>query len=218
MSAFVITQLTAAAGAAAFGLLALPLSLLVRADNRGLGGFCADFAGVVGVGALFLLSCHLFASGETNFYCAVCFAAGLTVARLVFARVKPRLAVVFSPVVRAVTERRERNLALRRRRFAEREDARIATREKREKENAAAREKRLIEKAAARKRREREKAAARAEREKEKSAERARRETAERRAADGKRPEKEKAAKARRRKADVALGRGKGEGAREARR
>ena len=171
MSAFVLTQAAAAAGAAAFGLLALLPSLLVRADNRGLGGFCADFAGIAGVCAMFLLSCHLFASGAVNFYCAACFAAGLVTGRLLFRRVEPRLTAVFSPLVAAIAKRRE-PLEARRRRFAEREEQRAAERNQREKRKTAEREEREKRKAAARAERDKKRLAAQSEREKRKKASR----------------------------------------------
>lgn len=166
MSAFVLTQATAAAGATAFGLLALLPSLLVRADNRGLGGFCADFAGIAGVGGLFLLSCHLFASGAVNFYCAVCFAAGLVTARLLFRRAEPRLTAVFSPLVDAVAQKRERALRARRERFATLERARAARRTELDKQRAVARAERDKQRAAARAEREKKRLALRNEREK----------------------------------------------------
>lgn len=172
MSAFVLTQAAAAAGAAAFGLLALLPSLLVRADNRGLGGFCADFAGIAGVCAMFLLSCHLFASGAVNFYCAACFAAGLVTGRLLFRRVEPRLTAVFSPLVAAIAKRREQALEARRRRFAEREEQRAAERNEREKRKTAEREERGKRKAAARAERDKTRLAAQSQREKRKKASR----------------------------------------------
>lgn len=108
MSTFVASQFTAAAGAFLFGLLACFPSLLVRAENRGLDGFVADFAGVVCTAGLYLLSLHLFASGRVEIYTAAAFIAGLAIARLVFRRLRPFLAKLLAPALGFVAEKRKR--------------------------------------------------------------------------------------------------------------
>ena len=156
MSDFVMSQFTAAAGAVLFGMLALFPSLMVRKKNRGLGGFCADFAGIAGVGGLFLLSSHLFASGTVNLYCSVCFAVGLVAARAAFRRIRPFLLRVFAPAFTAAAKLKEQGEEKLRETVARRETRRAAAREIRIAKRAASTMRRK-EKSAARNRRRREK-------------------------------------------------------------